>query len=485
MRHNFLFFDFETFSLSTKEPVSQFAAIQTDFKFEISRVVDLYCTPPEDLVPNPVSCLITGISPLVAQRQGDVEYIFANDISNLMLKVPNNFIVGYNSLTFDDEINRNIMYRNFVDPYAWAWKNGNKRLDILPLVRLIAALSPESLKWKHRDETTLSYKLEDMCAANGITQVNAHNAVDDVLALKDLTKLISEQVPEIFSSYLNNSDARWVSKYIDKHEVFGLYHYTFRRTESVSYVTKLFGLGQKKLVVYNLLEDPSFLKDMTLEELVDYLKLKSKEKEEKNLPVNGFVRIKENGCPTIFSSSIRPKAIDEAINVDPSIIDRSLKFFKDNPSVVAMVHQAFSTLEEDRAPIPNDTDLNLYCSINGGFFSQEEKTIASKVERASSWEQRAALLAELPTESRAHSILLRIIGRAAPEALREPEKAIWESFVQDRLAGLTPHKSMSIEKFEEELRNPETLKAFPKDNPKYAQVYADLEVYLEKLKHRQ
>jgi exonuclease I len=28
------------------------------------------------------------------------------------------------------------LYRNFIDPYAWHWKNGNTRWDILDVVRL-------------------------------------------------------------------------------------------------------------------------------------------------------------------------------------------------------------------------------------------------------------------------------------------------------------------------------------------------------------
>jgi hypothetical protein len=32
------------------------------------------------------------------------------------------------------------LYRNFIDPYAWHWKNGNTRWDVLDVVRLCYAL---------------------------------------------------------------------------------------------------------------------------------------------------------------------------------------------------------------------------------------------------------------------------------------------------------------------------------------------------------
>ena len=50
--------------------------------------------------------------------------------------------VGYNSLRFDDEFTRHLLYRNFYDPYAREWENGNSRWDLIDLARMCYALRP-------------------------------------------------------------------------------------------------------------------------------------------------------------------------------------------------------------------------------------------------------------------------------------------------------------------------------------------------------
>ena len=79
--------------------------------------------------------MITGITPQEALAKGDNEATFARRIHDLFT-VPQTCIVGYNNVRFDDEVTRNIFYRNFYDPYAWSWQHDNSRLDLLD-VRLL------------------------------------------------------------------------------------------------------------------------------------------------------------------------------------------------------------------------------------------------------------------------------------------------------------------------------------------------------------
>ena len=50
-------------------------------------------------------------------------------------------VAGYNSIRFDDELTRQLLYRNFYDPYEREWKNGNSRWDIIDMVRLLCGNS--------------------------------------------------------------------------------------------------------------------------------------------------------------------------------------------------------------------------------------------------------------------------------------------------------------------------------------------------------
>jgi hypothetical protein len=69
--------------------------------------------------------MVTG-SPSGSARNNEAE--FARRIHDLFT-VPNTCVVGYNNIRFDDEVTRNIFYRNFYDPYAWSWQNRNSRWD--------------------------------------------------------------------------------------------------------------------------------------------------------------------------------------------------------------------------------------------------------------------------------------------------------------------------------------------------------------------
>ncbi|WCF12846.1 exonuclease domain-containing protein [Edwardsiella piscicida] len=71
-----------------------------------------------------------------------------------MFSVPGTCVVGYNNIRFDDEVSRNLFYRNFFDPYAYSWQNGNSRWDLLDVVRTCYALRHEDRLARKRTGAT-------------------------------------------------------------------------------------------------------------------------------------------------------------------------------------------------------------------------------------------------------------------------------------------------------------------------------------------
>ena len=162
-------YDLETFGISPKHyRIAQFAGIRTDENLNIiSKPLVLYCKPAEDMLPDPNSCLITGITPQHASQHGVCELKFLKSIHKEFTK-SNTCIVGYNNIRFDDEFIRYSLYRNFFDPYEHEWKNGNTRWDILDIVRLTKALRPQGIEWPQHEDGSQSFKLEDLTKANNI-----------------------------------------------------------------------------------------------------------------------------------------------------------------------------------------------------------------------------------------------------------------------------------------------------------------------------
>lgn len=121
IQSTFLFHDYETFGTHPAlDRPAQFAALRTDNDFNVIGEPEVfYCKPADDYLPQPGAVLITGITPQEAREKGENEAAFARRI-HALFTVPKTCVVGYNNVRFDDEVTRNIFYRNFYDPYARA-----------------------------------------------------------------------------------------------------------------------------------------------------------------------------------------------------------------------------------------------------------------------------------------------------------------------------------------------------------------------------
>ncbi|WP_447915912.1 exodeoxyribonuclease I [Delftia acidovorans] len=199
MAHTFFWHDYETFGAQPRyDRPAQFAGIRTDAELnEIGEPVMWYCQPAGDYLPDPQSCLITGITPQQCLEQGMPEAQFAARIEAELAQA-GTVGVGYNTIRFDDEITRFMFWRNLIDPYAREWQNGCGRWDLLDVVRMVYALRPEGIVWPKKEDGSPSFKLEDLARANGLLHEKAHDALSDVRATIGLARLIRKVQPRLF-----------------------------------------------------------------------------------------------------------------------------------------------------------------------------------------------------------------------------------------------------------------------------------------------
>ena len=197
--HTFLWHDYETFGANARrDRPAQFAAIRTDADLnEIGAPMMLYCQPAPDFLPDPQSCLITGITPQICLQRGVPETEFAAQIEQAFSQ-PGTIGVGYNTIRFDDEITRFMFWRNLIDPYSREWQNNCGRWDLLDVVRTAYALRPEGIQWPTKPEGGPSFRLEHLSAANGLLHEAAHDALSDVRATIALARLIRKSQPRLF-----------------------------------------------------------------------------------------------------------------------------------------------------------------------------------------------------------------------------------------------------------------------------------------------
>lgn len=198
---SFYWHDYETSGadVARDRPV-QFAGLRTDLDFNVlGEPLVIYSKPTPDFLPHPVAVRITGISPYTALEQGVTENSFFQQIHQ-ELATPGTCGIGYNSLSFDDEITRYGLYRNFYDPYARERNAGRSRWDLIDVTRAFYALRPEGIQWPKRDDGFVSFRLEELSAANGIAHGNAHDALSDVEATVGLARCLKAQNKALFEA---------------------------------------------------------------------------------------------------------------------------------------------------------------------------------------------------------------------------------------------------------------------------------------------
>src|SRR5688572_5408652 len=261
----FFWHDYETFGAdSRRDRIAQFAGIRTDASLEpIEEPVVAYGRLPSDVLPHPDAVLVTGITPQHAEANGVDEPALAQVVADA-LGAPGTCGVGYNSIRFDDEFTRNLLYRNFHDPYAREWENGNSRWDLIDAMRIAYALRPDGVEWPMRDVGAPSFKLEDLAAANGVAYGHAHDALYDAQATLGLARRLRAAQPKLFEWSLSLRHKRRALELLDWTKRTPVLHASSRipsRRGCLAVVMPLAALPDQPnaIVVYDLDADPTDL----------------------------------------------------------------------------------------------------------------------------------------------------------------------------------------------------------------------------------
>ena len=103
MTPSIFWYDYETTGINPRcDRPLQVAGIRTDEALnEIGEPLNLYCQPSDDILPHPMACLITGITPQRLAERGLSEGEFMTRL-HAEMSVPGTCGAGYNSLRFDD-----------------------------------------------------------------------------------------------------------------------------------------------------------------------------------------------------------------------------------------------------------------------------------------------------------------------------------------------------------------------------------------------
>ncbi|RUM77031.1 MAG: exodeoxyribonuclease I [Candidatus Thioglobus sp.] len=426
----FYWYDYETFGISPRiDRISQFAGIRTDENLNILDEHMFYCKPTHDCLPAPEACAVTGISPQLCEQKGMIEHAFIQKI-NTEFSTSNTCIVGYNSIRFDDEFTRHTLYRNFIDPYAWHWKNGNTRWDILDVVRLCYALKKDaSLEWVYDENGKPIFKLDQLSLANGIEHANAHDALADVRATISIAKIIKDTQPQLFDYAFSLREKKTVERKIQLFEPMlhtsGMYpaeKSCTRLAVALAYHPEY----NDRAIVFNLDQDPTLLLELEVEELKALMFTKQSElpKGVERLQIKDLVFNKSPMfVPNVYKLESK---IIEQLQIDMETCLRRLSFIKDNQKAIGKIVQDLYKNDQERIKT-TDVDQTLY----DGFMDNGDKRIGDQIQTLSV----DALKDFHPKfkDDKLSILLMHFKARNYPEALSEDEAEDWFETVQGRV----------------------------------------------------
>jgi len=468
-----LWHDYETWGISPKfDKPCQFAGIRTDLDLNIVGEPEMfYCQPPQDYLPHPEACLVTGITPQKAMQEGLSEAEFADRIHALFTQ-PNTCVAGYNNIRFDDEVTRYLLYRNFYDPYAREWQNGNSRWDIIDMVRACYALRPDGIEWPVNEDGDVSFKLELLTKANGISHEAAHDAMSDVYATIAMAKLIKEKQPKFYEYIFNLKNKKQVLELIDVYNMTPIVH-TTSKVSSAHGCTSWFApvgyhpTNKNAVIAIDLAKDPQPLFDLTSEQIKARLYTRHDELQEGELPIPVKL-IHVNKCPIVAPAKTLLPENASRLAIPREQCLANLTQLKNNADIRDKLTDVFAESYNNEATI--DVEQALY---SGNFFSHGDKAQMEILHQISP-EQLATHPFEFQ-DTRLPTLLFRYRARNFPLTLSSDEQHKWQLYCENKLQHGEPDL-LSINEFITKIEN---LALEHENNPEKMKVLKALYQYIQ------
>ncbi|MDO8332974.1 MAG: exodeoxyribonuclease I [Pseudomonas sp.] len=445
MTPSIFWYDFETTGINPRcDRPLQVAGIRTDEALnEIGTPLNIYCQPSDDILPHPMACLITGITPQRLVEQGLPEAEFMTRL-HAELSTPGTCGAGYNSLRFDDEVTRYSLYRNFFDPYAREWQGGNTRWDLIDLVRTAYALRPEGFNWPE-EEGRVSLKLERLTKENGIEHAQAHDALSDVRATIALARLVREKQPKLYEFLYRQRSKPRVLEQIQLLQP--LLHVSGRYSAARHYLSVILPLAwhpknRNALIVCDLQLDPQVLLQLDGETLRQRLYTRREQLAEGELPVP-LKLLHVNRCPVLAPLTVLRDSDKQRLQLDLPVCQQRAITLRENQGVWLEKMQTIYA-EEGFAP-SEDPEQQLY----DGFFGDRDRRLCEQVRRAEPEELARPVWPF--DDTRLPELLFRYRARNFPDTLTLEEAERWQLFCKQRLTDPQFGAPNTLDAFEQAL----------------------------------
>lgn len=428
----FYWHDYETWGVNPAEDKpAQFAGVRTDHEFNvIGEPLNILCKPSLDTLPRIDACLITGLTPQNVSESGVNERDFFSAIHSELAR-PNTCSVGYNSIRFDDEVTRYGFYRNFYDPYAREWQSGNTRWDIIDMVRLCYAVRPEGFEWPYREDGIVSFKLEKLTQANGLSHEAAHDALSDVYATIAMAKLIKNVQPKLYEHVFASRHKANVLQALGLGSDQPKLHISSKFGSEFACASLILPVAQhtknkNEILCVDLRYSPEPLFDYSSEELAKLI-FTRKEDLPNSIERIPLKSVHINRSPIVLSPGLINSDVAERIKLD---IERCEQHRQQLLNYGDLSKKLRGISEHQTFDNPNrDVEAMLY----DGFFSNHDKSTMREIPFMSG--DKLADSVFVFEDPRLPELFSRYLARNFPEILSDSDRQQWLAHCHDKLLG--------------------------------------------------
>jgi exodeoxyribonuclease I len=413
-----VFYDTETTGLDTFfDQVLHFAAIQTDTDLKEIDRFNMRSRLLPHIVPAPSAMRINRVS--VSQLTDPSipsHYQMVRAMRAKLLEWSPSLFLGWNSLGFDENLVRQALYQTLHNPYLIN-NNGNSRSDVMRMARACSIFAPAALTIPIEDGREI-FRLHEVTRANGFKQGREHDAVGDVEATIFLCRLIMEEAPEVWSSFMRFSKKAAVVDYIREETAFCLSG--FSHGEPFSCIATTIGQNQKNKAewyVYDLSVDPKSLLRLSRADLAARLA-------EIPEPVR---RLKSNAAPVLFPAEDAPE-ICASRKLGPKELERRAKTLEADANLRERLISVFESLREEYPASPH-VEKQIY----DGFIQDADEDLMDAF-HAADWSMRKAIVGKFG-DPRLKTIGIQLIHLEQPDLLDKASCQVHHLAATKRLLG--------------------------------------------------
>lgn len=434
MPKTYFFYDLETSGISgQRDRIMQFAGMRTDEDLQlIGEPYNILVRLNDDVLPSPDALMVTGITPQKTVEEGYTEAEFAKLFIDEIC-TPETIIVGFNNVRFDDEFIRALLWRNYYDPYEWAYKDGRSRWDLLDVVRMTRALRPDGINWPVVDGKPTN-RLELLSKENNLEHTHAHDALSDVEALIGVTRLIRDTHPDLYHYLLKMRDKNEVKSLVNLDEPKPFVYVSGRYSAEWQKATVALPIAPAEhgnVYVYDLRHDASAWATMGESDIHRHINTPYAERGDDYQPLP-IKKLQYNRTPAVAPLGVLGAHDGWAkVGLSAEQIDKNIKTLRASQ---AFIHNAIEVLT---AREPRTQATSPEGQLYDGFVSSPKDKVRAEAIRNATHDDMAKFVPKFE-DARLQAMFPHYKARNYPALLNTSERAEYETYRSQCISSQLP-----------------------------------------------